>query len=112
MSRWGSGPRWITHNGVTPELCHLVDPHGRQQGFPDFKLEHVPHDDIHGLAHLLAVVYHRALLVAFCGAEMKGHLATKRVDPSLHTSQVPKEAPTATDPQGGPQMSARPHLIS
>lgn len=67
-----------THNGVTPELGHLVQAHGRQQGLPHLELEHVAQDDVHGVARLLAVVNHRPLLVAFCGAEMKRHLLAKR----------------------------------
>lgn len=31
-----------THSGVAPELSHLSDPHGSQQGLPDFHLEHLP----------------------------------------------------------------------
>lgn len=87
-----NGPTQPTYDSVTPELGHLADPHGCQQDFPDLQLEHVPDDNVHGLAHLLAVIYHRPLLVAFHGTEMEGHLATKKVDRwSRHTSHSPAE---------------------
>lgn len=36
----------VTHSGVTPELSHLSDPHGHQQGLPDFHLEHLSDKDL------------------------------------------------------------------
>lgn len=59
--------------------------HGRQQHFPDLQLEHVPDDNVHGVAHALAVIYHRPLLVTFRGAEVKDHLVSERGSPVLDT---------------------------
>ena len=93
--KW-AGP---TYDGVAPELGHLADPHGRQQDLPDLQLEHVPNDDVHGVAHLLAVVYHRPLLVTFHGSEMKGHLVTKRVDPDQDPPpKAPQKPPMSLTP--------------
>ena len=91
-----------TYDGVAPELGHLADPHGRQQDLPDLQLEHVADDDVHGVAHLLAVIYHRPLLITFHGSEMKGHLVTKRGDPD--------QDPPPKDPQQ-PPMSPIPRDI-
>lgn len=35
-----------THSGIAPELSHLSDPHGHQQGLPDFHLEHLSDKDL------------------------------------------------------------------
>lgn len=63
-----------THNGVTPELCHLSDPHGRQQGLPDFHLEHLSDKDLSRSADQSAVINDRSLKVVQQGLEMEDHL--------------------------------------
>lgn len=72
-----------TYNGVAPELGHLADAHGRQEHLPDLQLEHVPDDNVHGVAHALAVVYHRPLVVTFRGAEVEDHLVAETGTPGL-----------------------------
>lgn len=67
-----SGP--LTHNGVTPELCHLPNPHGAEQCLPDLQLEHLAHDDLHGHASFPAVIDHRALKVILQRLEVEGEL--------------------------------------
>lgn len=52
-----------THNGVTPELSHLPDPHGGQQGLPDIQFKHVANHNLHGRPHHFAVIYHRTIIV-------------------------------------------------
>lgn len=67
-----SGP--LTHNSVTPELCHLPNPHGAEQRLPDLQLEHLAHDDLHGHASFPAVIDHRPLKVIFQRLEVEGEL--------------------------------------
>lgn len=66
-----------THNDVTPELCHLTDPHGRQQALPDVQFKHVADHDLHRRPHHFAVIYHCAFIVAQLGAEVERHLEQK-----------------------------------
>lgn len=82
--------RQHTYNRVAPELGHLAHAHGCQQHLPDLQLEHVPDDDVHGMAHTLAVVDHCPRLVAFRCAEVKDDLITKGGDPGL------RQAPAGT----------------
>lgn len=65
---------FVTHDGVAPELGHLTSPHGGQQGLPNVQFEHVADHYLHGPPDNLAVVYHRALIVAQLGAEVERHL--------------------------------------
>lgn len=67
-----------THNGVAPELWHLIDPHGAQQHFPDVQFKHVADHYLHGGPDHFAVVYHRAFIVTQLGAEVKRHLEQKQ----------------------------------
>lgn len=65
---------FTTHNDVTPELGHLTDPHGGQQGLPDVQFKHVANHYLHGRPNRLAVIYHCAFVITQLGAEVKHHL--------------------------------------
>lgn len=71
----------LTHNGITPELCHLPNPHGAEQRLPDLQLEHLAHDDLHGHASFPAVVDHCPLKVILQCLEVEGELPQR--EPSV-----------------------------
>lgn len=66
-----------THNDVTPELSHLTDPHGGQQGLPDVQFKHVADHYFHGRPHHFAVIDHRTVVITQLGAEVERHLQWK-----------------------------------
>lgn len=96
-----------TYDGVAPELGHLADAHGRQEHLPDLQLEHVPDDNVHGVAHALAVVYHGPLVVTFRGAEVEDHLAAETGTPGLDAPpRLLRKPPHRHSGGGGPRGSA------
>lgn len=97
-----------TYDGVTPELGHLADAHGRQEHLPDLQLEHVPDDNVHGVAHALAVVYHGPLVVALRGAEVEDHLVAETGTPGLDARprRLRKPPHRHSPGRGGPRGSA------
>lgn len=66
--------RSVTHHGVTPELCHLPNPHGHQQRLPHLQLEHLPHEDLRWPPGPSAVVDDRSLKVVQQRLEMENQL--------------------------------------
>lgn len=64
----------LTHGDIAPELGHLSDPHGGEQGLPDLQLEHVPDHHLHWHARHLTVIYHRTIIITQLCTEMEGHL--------------------------------------
>lgn len=71
---WNSCTRAVTHHRIAPELSHLSDPHGRQQGLPDLHLEHLAHEDLGRPAGQSAVVDDRPLQVVQQRLEMENQL--------------------------------------
>lgn len=63
-----------THSGVAPELGHLADPHGSQQGLPHFHLEHLSNKDLSRPSCPPAVIHDRAFKVVQQRLEMENQL--------------------------------------
>lgn len=64
----------VTHHRITPELSHLSNPHGCQQGLPDLHLKHLAHEDLSRPAGQSAVVDNRPLEVVQQRLEMEHQL--------------------------------------
>lgn len=67
----------FTHHGVTPELSHLSDPHGHQQGLPDLHLEHLSDKDLSWSACHSAVINDRSFKIIQQRLEMENQLGWK-----------------------------------
>lgn len=63
-----------THSGVAPELSHLSDPHGSQQGLPDFHLEHLPDKYLRWSASQSTVIHNGSFKIVQQRLEMENQL--------------------------------------
>lgn len=66
-----------THNGITPELSHLPDPHGPQQGLPDLHLKHLSEKDLRRHASQSTVIDDRSFKVVQQRLEVENQLGWK-----------------------------------
>lgn len=65
-----------THSGVAPELSHLSDPHGSQQGLPDFHLEHLSDEYLRRSAGQSTVIHDGAFEIVQQSLEMENQLGS------------------------------------